>query len=126
MTFAPEVLSSRMVGHSRSPRHSPLAGRAPRLRVAHAFELLLRQHRSATGDEAWIRGGARGKLELARDAGDSWVIPPSVRPHAYRMSDDRIKRRGQSYCPATASTQYGGGNIKPLTERRSVCSEVQS
>jgi hypothetical protein len=33
---------------------------------------------------------------------------------------------GQSYCPATASTQYGGGNIKPLTKRRRACSKVQS
>ena len=62
------------------------AGRAPRSRVAHALELLLRQHRSVKGDEAWVRGGARGELELARDTGDSWTIPPSVRPHAYRMS----------------------------------------
>jgi hypothetical protein len=54
--------------------------------VARAFEILLRHHRAAKGDEAWVRGGARGELELARDAGDSWVIPPSARPHAYRMS----------------------------------------
>jgi hypothetical protein len=38
------------------------------------------------GDEAWVRGGVRGELELARDAGDSWTVPPGVRPHAYRMS----------------------------------------
>jgi len=61
-------------------------GRAPRGRIAHAFELLLREHRSVKGDEAWVRAGARSELELARDAGDTWTVPSSVRPHAYRMS----------------------------------------
>jgi len=61
-------------------------GKPPRSRVAHALELLLRQHCSVKGDEAWLRNGARGELELARDAGDTWTIPTIVRPHAYRMS----------------------------------------
>lgn len=61
-------------------------GRAPRERITHAFDVLLRRHRSVKGDEAWVRAGARNELELARGAGDTWIVPPSVRPHAYRMS----------------------------------------
>ncbi len=61
-------------------------GKRPRARVDHAFDLLLRRHRSVKGDEAWVRNGTRRQLELARDAGDSWTVPQSVRPHAYRMS----------------------------------------
>ena len=68
-----------------------IAARSPMLAERHARALLMPwSPYCATslvkGDEAWVRGGARGELELARDTGDSWTIPPSVRPHAYRMS----------------------------------------
>ncbi len=60
--------------------------KGPSSRVADGLAMLLARHRSAKGDDAWVREVGSGQFEIARDAGEGWSIPTLVRPHAYRMA----------------------------------------
>jgi len=60
--------------------------RRPRARVAEGLAMLLARHRAAKGDDVWVREAGSGRLEIAREPGEGWIIPEIVRPHAYRMA----------------------------------------
>jgi hypothetical protein len=60
--------------------------RTSRTRVRETLERLRQRHRLAKGDEAWLREGTRGELEIARNPGEAWTLPAVVRPHAYRLA----------------------------------------